>query len=76
MASLVWDHNEDDTWTIRDAPQHIEMSLVELCGANNEAIHAEGMHLVIDNKVWYLPTGYDTGRGILHLLKDRDDREV
>ncbi|HEU0242102.1 MAG TPA: hypothetical protein VFR11_23015 [Micromonosporaceae bacterium] len=74
MSGLVWAEDEHYRWAIAEAPLHIEMSISELCGANNAAIHAEGRHLVIDNVVWYRPIAFDPAAGLLEFVKDRDDR--
>ena len=74
MTGLVWAEDENYRWAIAEAPLHIEMTLSELCGANNNAIHAEGNRLVVDNLVWYRPVGFDVSAGVLELVKERDDR--
>jgi hypothetical protein len=76
VGSLVWRRLDDGALVLAEAPTHLELSLAELCGANNDTIHAEGRHIVVDNSVWYLPTGYDTTAGRMHLVKDRDDRSI
>jgi hypothetical protein len=76
MSGLVWRHREDGGWVIDEAPTRIEVSLTELCGSDLGQMHGEGRHLVVtgvDKTVWYLPTGYDTSAGLMHLTKDREE---
>lgn len=76
MDSLKFDRDATGRQHVTQAPHQLELTLSEICGAPIAIFHAEGRHLVVCDEIWYLPTGYDTGRGVLHLLIDRDDRGI
>ena len=76
MDSIKFGQDAKDVWHVTQAPLQTEFTLSEICGANVNIIHCEGRHLVLCNEVWYLPTGYDTGHGVIHARLDRDDRGI